>query len=68
MSRLLTKAEGLAFSSCQPYVATPPGNLVNSLTPWNITGSLVTRGMEQEEGVDCRGARTLYVPVRYEGN
>ena len=62
--RLLTEEEGLNFTQCLSYAQTHPGNLVDALTPWNITGSLIKKITLADSDILCT-SRTLLVPVRY---
>ena len=63
-SRLLSEEEGLNFTDCHDYVPTHAGNLVNSLTEWNITGTLIKKINMEDSDILCT-SRTLLVPVRY---
>ena len=40
------------------------GNLVNTDTKWNITGSLIKKVDLKESDIFCTVGRTLYIPVR----
>ena len=46
------------------YAPTPSGNLINDLTEWNITGSLIKKISVTESDILCT-SRTLLIPVRY---
>ena len=61
---MLTPDEGAEYSRCQPYIPSSPGNLVNSTTEWNITGSLIQKITMAEADITC-SSRTLLIPVRY---
>ena len=41
------------------------GNLVNTDTKWNITGSLIKKVDLKESDIFCTAGRTLYIPVRF---
>ena len=60
----MTDQEGEEYTNCLTYVPTPPGNLINHTTPWNITGSLIKKITMQQSDVFCT-SRTLLIPVRY---
>ena len=40
------------------------GNLVNTDTKWNITGTLIKKVDLKESDIFCTVGRTLYIPVR----
>ena len=54
--RVLTEEEMSNYSKCgeEEYTATPPGNLINQDTVWNITGSLITKIEISPDQVDCK--------------
>ena len=54
--RVLTDQEMSNYSQCgeQEYTATPPGNLINQDTVWNITGSLISKIQLSADQVDCK--------------
>ena len=60
----MTEQEGFDFTNCLTYVQTPPGNLINETTEWNITGSLIKKISLRESDISCT-SRTLLIPVRY---
>ena len=62
--RLLSEDELRDYSQCLNYTATPPGNLVNSDTVWEVSGRLIHTVTIDEHEVDCVN-RTLLVPIRY---
>ena len=39
--RLLSRGELQSYSQCINYTATPPGNLINTNTRWDTSGSLI---------------------------
>ena len=39
--RLLSRTELQSYSQCINYTATPPGNLINTNTRWDRSGSLI---------------------------
>ena len=62
--RLLTKEEGLDYTNCVDYSPTPDGNIINTDTRWNITGTLIKKISLSETDILCKD-RTVFVPVRY---
>ena len=54
--RVLTEQEMSNYSQCgdQEYTATPPGNLINSNTLWNITGTLINKIELSPDQIDCK--------------
>ena len=54
--RLLTEEEMSNYTQCvdQEYSATPPGNLINPDTDWNITGGLIKKIEIAPDEIDCK--------------
>ena len=54
--RLLTEEEMSEYTQCvdREYTATPPGNLINKDTDWNITGSLIKKMEISPDEIDCK--------------
>ena len=59
--RVLTEQEMSNYSQCgeQEYTATPPGNLINQDTVWNITGSLINKIQLSADQIDCKSRFVL---------
>ena len=62
--RLLSIEEGEDYTNCVDYSPTPDGNVINTDTRWNITGSLIKKISLSETEILCKD-RTVFVPVRY---
>ena len=54
--RVLTDQEMSNYSQCgeEDYTATPPGNLINQDTLWNITGTLIKKIDLTPDQIDCK--------------
>ena len=54
--RVLSEEEMSNYSQCgeKEYTATPPGNLINQDTVWNITGSLINKIQLSADQIDCK--------------
>ena len=53
MIRLLGEEEMKQYTECLHYTSTPSGNLINSLTRWNIEGSLIKKIEVEEREISC---------------
>ena len=63
--RLLTAEEMTNFTNCVKYKKiNPEGNLINSNTEWDISGTLIQKIEISENDISC-GGRTLLLPIRY---
>ena len=52
--RLLTADEMTKFTNCTHYEEiSPPGNLINKETNWNISGTLIKTLEISGEDIDC---------------
>ena len=65
--RLLSQEEMAKYTQCYPnYLRIQPiGNLINSTTQWEISGSLIEKIEMSETDINCQN-RTVLIPIRYE--
>ena len=66
-NRLLSQEEMEKFSQCSPNYSKieTAGNIINPLTQWEISGSLIEKIDVPEADVVCQN-RTVLIPIRYE--